>query len=241
MIEVQVLVRDRRDRDPERLREDDVAEPLEAREADRVRRLALAARHGQDAPADDLGDVARRVERERDEERRVLRREPEAAARRELARPRACRASTGGRRATKPTARMSEEDAAGPEHAVVGLARAVEAAGAPDPDADGRRERDEGDEPEGDAARRPCRTTGPRCPRFETTSRSSDLDGVADRRQADDHAEVPEEDDHEHRDVAERLDVERRGLADEPVRRQARDADEDAEDRGEHDPQRARP
>ena len=47
--QVEVLVRDRRNRDPEGLRQDDVAKALEAREADRVGRLALAPRDGQDA------------------------------------------------------------------------------------------------------------------------------------------------------------------------------------------------
>ncbi len=47
--------------------------------------------------------------------------------------------------------------------------------------------------------------------------------------------ETEEDDDDQHRDVAERLDVDRRQLADEPVGREPADADEGAEDQGDRD------
>ena len=49
------------------------------------------------------------------------------------------------------------------------------------------------------------------------------------------HRPVPEQELQQHRDVAERLDIDRRDPRDEPVLRQPRDAGEEAEDRGEHD------
>ena len=55
--QVQVLAGQRRNDHAQRLRQHDLAQHDAAAEAERVRRLPLAARHGLDAGADDLGDV----------------------------------------------------------------------------------------------------------------------------------------------------------------------------------------
>ena len=136
----------------------------------------------------------------------------------------------------EPDREDREQDASGPERAPVGLPGAVEPACAPDPHDDHRGDRDEGDEPEGEALSdlvEPGEHDAP----VRDDEQIRDLDGLVDGREPDDDPEVPEQDDDEDRDVAERLDVERRGLPHEPVGGEARDADEDADDRGEHDPQ----
>ena len=161
--QVQVLVRDRRHRDPERLRQHHVTEALEAREPDRVGRLALAARHGQDAAADDLGDVAGGVERRARSGARRTRatsRKPPLVE----SSPVSGVSSVHGRPVrTKPIARIEEQHAPRPEHAAMRLAGRLEAACPPDPHRGERAQPDQGEDPERQAARRPDRTTGPRC------------------------------------------------------------------------------
>ena len=66
------VVHERRQRDLERLREDDVGRRLERREPERARRLGLAARHRLDAGADRLRVVRADVHRERRRGRREV-------------------------------------------------------------------------------------------------------------------------------------------------------------------------
>ena len=54
------------------------------------------------------------------------------------------------------------------------------------------------------------------------------------------HRPVPEEKLQQHRDVAEGLDIDRREFGDQPVPRQARDADQEADDRGKNNAEDAR-
>ena len=77
--EVQVLVAERRDRDAERLRQDHEPQPLRRRQPERRGGFGLPAVHGLDRPAHDLGDVARGVDHEREQDREVLRAQPDAA------------------------------------------------------------------------------------------------------------------------------------------------------------------
>ena len=58
------------------------------------------------------------------------------------------------------------------------------------------------------------------------------LEAVTRLRQDRQHAKVPEEDDEQRRDVAEHLDIDGADLADQPVARQAPDADDEADQRG---------
>ena len=79
--EVQVLAGQRRNDDAHRLREDHEPEHLALGQAERARRLELPAAHRLDPAAHHLADEGRGVQHEPGEERRELRRQPQAAAR----------------------------------------------------------------------------------------------------------------------------------------------------------------
>ena len=78
--QVEELVDDRRDRDPERLRQDHEPVALEPGERQRVGGLALALVHGQDRATDDLRDEGSGEEREAHGHGQELRREAQATA-----------------------------------------------------------------------------------------------------------------------------------------------------------------
>ena len=166
------------------------------------------------APADDLRDVARGVERQRDQERRVLGREPEAS-RSWTARPFPAWSSVHGRPADGEADRRGSEAgrrptrSRGDEAARVASKRRVRqiqttTAAANATARSGRRSRTPAPPPT-------LSNHGTTMPRFEIGA-GRGARPLPDRRQADHHAQVPEEDDHEHGDVPEGLDVERRDL-----------------------------
>src|ERR671918_794993 len=77
--QVQVLIGDRRNRGPERLRKDDKSQLLRRPQPEGLGGLLLAFGHSEDAAAHDLSDEGRRVEREPQKNPRKLGTHLEAA------------------------------------------------------------------------------------------------------------------------------------------------------------------
>ena len=63
----------------------------------------------------------------------------------------------------------------------------------------------------------------------------TDLDRILDVRQRRENGEIEEQDDQQRRNIAQHLDVDRRNRADQPVGREPRNADDEAENCGDHD------
>ena len=82
--EVDRLIRDRRQHDADHLRQDDAPHRLPVRHAERLCRLVLASRHRLDARTEDLREIRRVVQREREQRRRDIRQQDAHHRQREI-------------------------------------------------------------------------------------------------------------------------------------------------------------
>ena len=204
-------------------------EPCLRPSAQAASRLSLADAH--DAGAHDLGDEGGRIERQRQIERQELRLDLEAAGQvegrllRELDRQRHAGGEEGEQRQADDQAKRRSRNtgncwpvaiwrwrARRATNQLMAMARTKASTISHDPASQITRRQEEAAAVEIGAERQ--------------------MVAVARRRQHRQHAEIPEEDDQQRRDVAEDLDIDGRDLADQPVAGQTADADQEADDRG---------
>jgi hypothetical protein len=238
--EVEVLARQRRDDDPHRLRDHDEAQRLPGTQPERARGLGLALRHREDAGPHHLGDEARGVGDEPDQERHELRIELHAAAEVEALKTRDVEgdrlAADQGehdpdeRREADDEAERAQPDGVLPSGLLLLPFR---------PDMEGDRADDAGHEHERDE---PGVLGEDRLRQVEAAlveeEKVADVERLPRVGQGREHRDVPEQELQQQREVADHLDIDHRHLGDDPVLREARDADDEAEDRGEENADR---
>ncbi len=231
--EVEVLVGQRRHDDPQRLRHRDETQGQSAAHAKRHCRLRLAARNREQAGAHDLGNEGGGVGGQRDKQCDKLREESNAADEVEAAQLRTLEADRKAGRDEGDERQADDETQARPARREA-AARALLPAPRPYPQRDSR---DDGEHqgPEDPAGPLPDHRRGHDDAAVVEKSRAQEREALARSGQRAEDGEIPEQNLEEDRKVADQLDIAGRQLGQQPVRREPRDADQEAEDRREHD------
>ena len=225
--QVQVLVGERRDHDPHRLRDHDQPQRPRPAQAERAGGLPLALADREDARAHDLGDVGGGVDREAQRERHELGLEHRPAARPELAHLRQVEGERPAHHEVGDRDQQQEAD----HHQAGGHALAGPHPVAPhraEHQRDRHHDRDGHDRHDAEARLR----QGPRHvePARVEERQAHEGQALPRLRQDVDQDGVDEQELEEDRDVAHRLDVDGGEARHEPVARQAGDADGEADD-----------
>ncbi len=221
-----------------RLRQHDLPQHEAFPQAECGRRVPLSPRHGLDAAAYDLGDEGGGVSHERDQQRKIFRRERPAADEIEAAQ---FRERHGPGYAKRPGEQRGQDDhqqdSVGPNVACFSILYLQRDQLAPQQIEQDKAEHDRTDHPELSAVERDRGNDQPAIGQEDAVDR---FPGAARRRQSL-HQHVPDQELQQERDVAQCFDIDGRQPREQPVGRQPRDADQRAHDGRDHDADHGNP